>query len=76
MYSSSSSSSCSSIYENLYFHRTHASCPFIQADTLVQSTYLKNKHLLIEEKILRSHVITKNVLKYRGAIIPKSKMKI
>ena len=38
--------------------------------------HLKNKHLSIEEKILSSHVITKNVLKYRGAIIPKSKMKI
>ena len=38
--------------------------------------HLKNKHLSIEEKILSSHVITKNVLKYRGAIIPKTKMKI
>ena len=38
--------------------------------------HLKNKYLSIEEKILSSHVITKNVLKYRGAIIPKTKMKI
>ena len=38
--------------------------------------HLINKHLSIEEKILSSHVITKNVLKYRGAIIPKTKMKI
>ena len=38
--------------------------------------HLKNKYLSIEEKILSSHIITKNVLKYRGAIIPKTKMKI
>jgi len=38
--------------------------------------HLKNKHLSIEKKILSSHVITKNVLKYRGAIIPKTKIKI
>ena len=38
--------------------------------------HLKNKYLSIEEKILSSHIITKNVLKYRGAIIPKTKMKL
>ena len=38
--------------------------------------HLKNENLSIEEKILMSHNITKNVIKYRGAIIPKSKMKI
>ena len=38
--------------------------------------HYKNKNLSIGEKILSSHNITKNVLKYRGAIIPKSKMKI
>ena len=38
--------------------------------------HYKNKNLSIEEKILNSHNVTKSVLKYRGAIIPKSKMKI
>ena len=37
--------------------------------------HLINEKLSIEDKILKSHNITKNVLKYRGAIIPKSKMK-
>ena len=37
--------------------------------------HLKKENLSIEDKILMSHNITKNVLKYRGAIIPKSKMK-
>ena len=38
--------------------------------------HLINEKLSIEDKILKSHNITKNVLKYRGAIIPKSKMKL
>ena len=37
--------------------------------------HLIKENLSIEDKILMSHKITKNVLKYRGAIIPKSKMK-
>ena len=37
--------------------------------------HLIKENLSIEDKILMSHNITKNVLKYRGAIIPKSKMK-
>ena len=38
--------------------------------------HLIKENLSIEDKILMSHNITKNVLKYRGAIIPKSKMKL
>ena len=31
-------------------------------------------HMKIESKILKAHQLTKEVIKYKGAIIPKSKM--
>ena len=39
---------------------------------LAKETY--GSHMKIESKILKSHELTREVIKYKGAIIPKSKM--